>query len=525
MIVVETNYQTIGECLNARVRMSAGQTALECVDRQYTWNQVDEITNRLAGKISAMGVGKGDQAGIFGINHPDYIFTFLALCRLGAVPVLINACYKERELKKIVQYADMKVLFYGSGYKDFPYAPVIERLKAESGHGIRFFMKLGDDLDLLPNADSRFGNVTVQPEDTACIMFTSGSTGQPKGVMLSHCNLIRSAAATADGMGWNSQDKQLLVVPLFHCFGVTSGLLASIYAGCGIVVMEYFKTRPVSEAIPTFGITVLNAVPSMFLAMIRNPEFDDFDLTSLCSGIIAGAPVTEQDYQLLKAKMPGFNLHQSYGQTETSPCVTLVKADDPEDKKARTVGRVIPDVEVRIWDERQGRAVSDGETGEIQVRGYNIMKGYYKMTKETNAVISGDGWLKTGDLGIRDEDGYIVIAGRIKEMIVRGGENIMPGEIEQLILGFSGIRSVKVIGVPADVLQEEIAACLILEEENGYSETKLRSFLQSQLAHFKVPVYYPVFTEFPVTAGGKIALADLKKEAVRKIRAKKRNES
>ncbi|MGL5435168.1 MAG: class I adenylate-forming enzyme family protein [Lachnospiraceae bacterium] len=515
-------HQTIGECLEARARMSAGQAALEYGNQQYTWKQVDEISDRLADMMYAMGLEKGDQAGIWSVNHPDYILTFLALCKLGAIPVLINACYKERELDEIIRYADMKALFYGSGYKDYSYGPVIDRLKEEPGHGIRSFMPLGE---WNMYGGGRRKEAVVLPQDTACIMFTSGTTGKPKGVMLSHHNLIRNAAATADGMGWNRRDKQLLVVPLFHCFGVTSGLLASICAGCKIVMMEYFKTRPVLEAIPKFGITILNSVPSMFLAMIRNPEFGTFDLSSLRSGIIAGSPVTELDYQLLKEKLPGLDLHQSYGQTETSPCVTLMKADDPEDKKARTVGKVIPDVEVRIWDEEQGRVVKGGVMGEIQVRGYNVMKGYYQMAEETNAVISGDGWLKTGDMGIWDEDGYIVVAGRIKDMIIRAGENIMPGEIEQLILGFPGIRSVKVIGVPADVVQEEIAACLIIEDENRYSEIKLRLFLQSQLAHFKVPVYYPAFTEFPVTACGKIALADLKKEAIRKIRAEKRSES
>jgi len=501
--------------------MSAGRTALEYGKSGYTWNQVDEITRRLADRMAAAGLKKGDQAGIWSVNHPDYIFAFLALNRLGAVPVLINACYKERELKGIIRYADMKVLFYGNGYKDYSYEPVISCLKAEPEHGISSFVKLGEWQDLGSEDGCFHQEAAVLPEDTACIMFTSGTTGQPKGVMLSHGNLIRSAAATADGMGWSDQDKQLLAASLFHCFGVTSGLLASIYAGCGIVVMDYFKTGTVLEAISQYGITVMNGVPSMFLAMIRNPGFDTFDLSTLRSGIIAGAPVTEQDYCRLKAKLPGLRLHQSYGQTETSPCVTLIRADDPEEKKARTVGRVIPDVEVRIWDEEQGRVAENGETGEIQVRGYNVMQGYYRMAEETAAVISADGWLKTGDMGIRDEDGYLIVAGRIKEIIIRAGENIMPGEIEQQILKFPGIRSVKVIGIPADVVQEDIVACLIPEDESRYSETELRSFLQSQLAHFKVPVCYPCFTEFPVTAGGKTALADLKEETIRRIRAEK----
>lgn len=342
------------------------------------------------------------------------------------------------------------------------------------------------------------------------MMFTSGTTGQPKGVMLSHNNLVNSAIATAEGMGWKQSDKQLLAVPLFHCFGLTSGFLASIYAGCSIGIIEYYRTREILSHIKKFKSTVFNGVPSMFLALIRNPEFAAYDITSLRNGIIAGASITQMEYEKICRSLPRFDLRQSYGQTEASPCVTLIRPVDPALKKTQSVGRVIADVEVRIWDYQKEVVAEAGMTGEIQVRGYNVMQGYYKLEQETKAAISPDGWLRTGDLGYLDQDGYLYVSGRIKEMIIRAGENIMPGEIERLILQTPFVQNVKVIGIKAEVVQEEIVACIIPTETIEFSEERLIAFLKPKIAYYKIPGYFVLFEDFPRTASGKIVISELR---------------
>lgn len=517
--------QTIGECLELQAKDFPNQAALEYQDKIYTWKEVNESSDYCAVAMCELGIKKGDHVGIWSVNNPGWVVTFLALCKIGAIPVLINTCYKETELSAIIQYADMKYLYYGLAYKETRYEPLVERLRQLPDCKIEEWIPLNCDVDFSGSGISKkdLDQLTetkkkVRYQDITCMMFTSGTTGRPKGVLLSHYNLINSARATAYEMNWNREDKLLLAVPLFHCFGITSGLLASICIGHTTRIIEYFKTKQVLEQIETYQCTILNGVPSMFLALIRNSAFTSEKLVSLRSGIVAGAPIRQSEYWEIHEALPQMALIQSYGQTEASPCVTFVDAKASLVKRSQTVGRIIPKVEVRIWDETRGDVTHEQKTGEIQVRGFNVMLGYYALEQETHETISKEGWLKTGDLGYLDLDGYLVIVGRKKEIIIRAGENIAPIEIETLILDIPTVQEVKVVGIRKEVIQEEVVACIIAKKGAIVSEREIRQYLEPRIAHYKVPSHIVIFEKFPLTASGKIKVSELREQATKKIK-------
>ncbi len=527
---------TIGECLKRRAEETPDNIAIEYRDRQYTWAEVDRITDYLAVRMVTMGIKQRDHVGIWSVNSPNWIMTFLALQKFGAVPVLINTCYRINELRQILKYADVNYVFYGDEYKTVLYRPIVEQLKQDDECPVERWIPIGkDSCCKWMTEDSFFScekNIRVlrnlgylkrqvRPEDTAAILFTSGTTSLSKGVMLSHDNLLNSALGTLAFTKWNSDDKMLVAVPLFHCFGLTSCLLTSIHAGFTMRVIEYFKTIKVLEELDRFPCTILNGVPSMFLAMIRNPNFQNYSVESLKSGIIAGSPVSEREYQEIQEHFPKMALLPSYGQTETSPCVTLMLKEDSYEKRVNTVGRVIDQVEVRICNPETGERMKELQVGEIQVRGYNVMQGYYKMPKETRNTILEDGWLRTGDLGHLDPDGYLHVDGRLKEMIIRCGENISPREIESQIAKLNFVEQVKVIGIPAEVVQEKIVACVIPKKGMVCSEPAVLTYLNARLAHYKVPSHVLEFERFPLSASGKVLIPELKKQVIDRLNQEK----
>lgn len=532
--------KTIGDCLAWRVRQSPDAVAIEYWDKSYTWAELDLVSDYLAIRMNSFGMKKGDHVGIWSVNTPNWVLTFLALQKLGAVPVLINTCYKENELRDIIRYADIKYMYYGDGYKSLLYEPLIDQLKKEDWCQVERWIPIGRDGEgkwmtqrSFFTAEKSKKELTklsrlkkqVLPDDIAGMLFTSGTTSIPKGVLLSHYNLVNNSLETALHMGWKESDKLFLVVPLFHCFGITSGLLSSIHSGCTIHLMKYFKTKKVLEHVDKYQCTVLNGVPSMFLAMIRNPEFSNYSLKSLQSGIIAGSPLSSREYISICQKIPGINLLPSYGQTETSPCVTLTDREDTFGRKAETAGRPISHVEVRIYGTQTGLILDHDKIGEIQVRGYNLMRGYYKLPKETEAVFMEDGWLRTGDLGYLDGDGYLHVVGRRKDMIIRAGENISPQEIENYIKDLANVQEVKVVGIPAEVVQEQIVACVILTPGTPFSETGILSYLTPRLAHYKIPSHVLEFKEFPMTASGKVLISELKKQVIDKLEQKNKEDN
>ena len=519
--------KTIAECLRNRVRESTDRIALEADEQRYTWKDLDTLSDYMVGRMLSCGIRKGTHVGIWSTNSPNWIIVFLALSKIGAVPVLLNTCYSTEELEQVLRYADVEFVYYGEGYKKLVYEDMVAHLSPKLEGTVKRWIYIGRDTarqwmteksfvfaERMKKVTREIGGYIrrVEPEDTAAILFTSGTTAMPKGVMLSHYSLVNSALEICSHMGWEESDKMMIAVPLFHCFGLTASLLTSIHTGCCMHTVEYYKTITVLQTVQKHHCTVLNGVPSMFLAITRNPAHKDYDLSSLRNGIIAGSPVSEEEYDTIRREIPGLLIHASYGQTETAPCVSISDVGDSETERATTAGRVLRHCEVRILAP-DGARLQTGEDGEICVRGYNVMQGYYHLPEETAKTIDADGWLHTGDMGHLDGRNFLYITGRIKEMIIRGGENISPREIEQVIRHYPGIRDVKVIGLPTEVLQEMIVACIIPEEGMTVGNAGLMTHMENHLAYYKLPAHIVRMEAFPMNASGKVMLGELKKQA------------
>lgn len=524
---MELMKKTIGQYLKEQAAVIGDHTAMEMFGWSCSFAQLDEISDLMAGRLDDMGVTRGTHVGIWSVNSPNWVFTFLALVKIGAVPVLINTCYRDEELKGILQYSDVEYVFCGAGCKDIVYDDVIADIRQDTPKVKRFLHLDEKEAGTWMSPDS-FGRrekspevlariqelkSQVQPEDAACMIFTSGTTSLPKGILLSHEQLINNSRAMVEAMHWGVSDKMCITVPLFHCFGITAGVIACITGGMDMCLIPYFRTAHVWDAIDKYECTILNGVPSMFLALIRKPKYAGRQAPNLRSGIIAGSPCTPEDFLEICRRFPQMHLQPSYGQTETSPCIAIADWDDPNEVKAVSAGHVIEHVKARIVDFGTGKEVPAGKNGEIQVQGYNVMLGYYHLPEANAKVFTEDGWLRTGDTGYFDEKGELHITGRIKEMIIRAGENISPQEIELAIRRYEGVADVKVVGVPAQVLQEEIAACVIPKPGAQIDKERMLSYLKKHLADYKVPAYVFWFEKFPMNASGKIELKELRKEA------------
>lgn len=533
--------KTIGMCLADRVEKTPEHIAIETQRRNYSWRELDRVSDCLAVRMHHLGIEKGTHVGIWGTNTTNWIITFLALEKLGAVPALLNTCYCEKELEDIIEYADIRYVYYGKGYKKVIYQDIVDvletkmkdrvrawipmKLEGEEGGWIREETFTEEERSEAAMEALAGWKAQVEASDLAAMLFTSGTTSRPKGVMLSHYNLVNSSLETCEHMKWGDRDKMLIAVPMFHCFGITSSLLSSIHRGFVMHLIEYYKSVTVLDTVHRFRCTLLNGVPSMFLALIRNRDFAKYDLSSLRRGIIAGSAISEGEYMQIRKAIPSLKLHSSYGQTETSPCVSIGDVEDTDEENARTAGRVVENCQVRIADIRDGAVLPTGGNGEIQVKGYNVMQGYYNMPEATAAAIGADGWLRTGDLGYLDERNFLYVTGRLKEIIIRGGENISPGEIENAVKEFPAVDNVKVIGVPAEVLQEQIAACVTLKAGADFSEKALLEFMKGKVAYYKMPEYVLVFDELPMNASGKILLGELKAQAVPRVEKLRQKES
>lgn len=517
--------KTIGECLKECAGKNGTCPALGSGKQVYTWKMLEHLTRYLAVRMLSENIRKGTHVAIWSTNSPNWVIVFLALVRIGAVPVLVNTCCSRQELEQVLRYADVRYVYYGEGCKDQNYEPVVRELGEILQDQIGRWTYIGADSQGNWMGEEQFRQEEkgqralarlaeyeklVCTQDTAAILFTSGTTSRPKGVMLSHYSLVNSALETCAHMKWTREDKMLVTVPLFHCFGITSCLLSGIHTGYQMELIPYFKSRKVLESVENHRCTLLNGVPSMFLAMIRHPAFREYDLGSLRRGIIAGSAVGAEEYMQIRAAIPSLVLHSSYGQTETSPCVSIGDVEDAIEDQAASAGRILEHCEAAVFHQGTHRPMPCGEIGEICVRGYNVMQGYYHLQKETEETIDQEGWLHTGDLGFLDERNFLYVTGRLKEMIIRGGENISPKEIEAVISRYPGIRQVKVIGMPVDVLQEMVVACIITEPGETICPEELLASLREVLSYYKVPSHIFEFEAFPVTASGKIQLEMLR---------------
>ena len=514
--------KTIGTILRERAEKTPDCPGIGYRDYLYSWKEMDEISDFLAVRYLELGIRKGSHAAIWSVNSPNWVFCFFALLKIGAAAVLVNTCYKENELEGILRDNDIEYLFHGYGCKSTVYEDLLKKIPVENlpylkkivpleeDPANKWYQRAGFPLELSGREKKKLDErkAEVMPEDTACIMFTSGTTSRPKGVMLSHFSLVNNSAEIARQMHWSQKDKLCISVPLFHCFGITAGILACLHSGAQAHLLKYYKTIEVLEQVEKHKCTVLNGVPTMFLALLHNQCRSQYDISSLKSGIIAGSPILPAEYEEICRELNMEHLQVSYGQTEASPCIAISDYEDPVKKKAVTAGRLISDVELSF------------QKGEILVRGYNVMQGYYKRLEETRKAVDPDGWLHTGDIGYMDEKGYLHVTGRLKEMIIRAGENISPAEIENCISELPEVNEVKVVGIPAKVLQEEIAACIIPKEGTVIEAEAVRAYVKSRLSDYKVPKYVLTFESFPINASGKVVLKDLRVQAGEMINIK-----
>jgi fatty-acyl-CoA synthase len=485
--------------------------AITFEDHAYTWEELDILSDKLAIRLLSDGITKGAHVALCGRNSTLWICAFLAVLKSAAIPVLINPKLKELELQGILDFADVEFQFYDQEAAGFETGT--ERIGSA-----RLDQSLLESIISTPvisysdRGKLNLRQMEIYPEDMACMLFTSGTTSKPKGVMLSHYQLINIARETVEALHWNSQDKVCLALPMFHCFGLSAGLLAAFVHGGSLHITNGHKSGAVMECIAKNSCTVFNSVPSLFLAILHNKDRSSYSLNSLRSGIIAGSDVHTSDFLLIAKELGMEGLMQSYGQTEASPSITFSDSQDSLELRSRSVGRKISNIEMKIVDPLSGMPLATYQPGEILIKGYNVMKGYYKNETETKAALTEDGWLRTGDIGYLDEEENLYITGRKKDIIIRCGENISPKEIEETILDYENAAQVKVFGIPMPVVQEEIVACVI-SKEGKLSVPELRAFLGKRLADYKIPKIILPFQQFPTNDSGKIDLKKLKEEA------------
>ena len=543
---------TIGEFLEKMVEKDPYREFMVYPDRdlRFTYKEFNERVNLMAKGLLEIGMIPGDHLGIWARNIPDWLTVAFATAKIGVVLVTVNTAYKSHELDYVLRQSDMKALAIIDGFRDVNYVQTLYelvpelkshergKLKSKDFPYLKSVIYLGqekhrgmyntNELMLLGNHgnEAEFQRIksSRNNEEVINMQYTSGTTGFPKGVMLTHRNILNNGYYIGERQKLTKKDRVCLPVPLFHCFGIVLGVLAVVTHGGTLVMVEIFDPLLVLAAVQKERATALYGVPTMFIAEFTHPMFDMFDLSSLRTGIMAGSPCP---IEAMKKVMEDMNMTEvtiAYGLTEASPVFTQTRVDDPIEKKVETVGKSMPYIDVKIIDPNTGETLGPYQTGEIICRGYNVMKGYYKMPEMTAESIEKNGWLHSGDLATVDKDGYYTIVGRIKDMIIRGGENIYPREIEEFLYTMPGIKDVQVVGIPDEKYGEIVGAFIILEEKFKITEEDVRDYSMTKIARYKVPKYVFFVGEFPLTASGKIQKFKLKKMAVELLKMKQAQE-
>jgi fatty-acyl-CoA synthase len=515
--------QTIGDNLRDTVTRYGNREALIVRSQKYraTYRQLwDAITDAARGLL-ALGVAVGDRVGIWATNCYEWVVIQYATARIGAILVNINPAYQANELEYVLRQAGVCVLLHGRGFRQTLYAPMLETVRPRCPD-LRYVLALDTDWEgLLRSGQAR--SVTeleqretqLQCDDPINIQYTSGTTGSPKGATLTHHNILNNGYFIGLALGYSEQDRVCIPVPLYHCFGMVLGNLAcTTHGACMVYPSECFNAGAVLETVDTERCTSLYGVPTMFRAILEHPEFEHYDCTSLRTGIMAGAPCP---IELMKQVVERLHMPQvaiGYGMTETSPISTLSALDDPLDRRVSTVGRVQPHIEISVRDPATGRFVPRGQSGEFCTRGYSVMRGYWNDEAATNAAIDAAGWMHSGDLAVMEESGYVHIVGRLKDMIIRGGENISPREIEEVLVTHTDVSEAQVIGVPSHKYGEEVMAWVRPRPGATLSEEELTAYCRARLAAFKVPRYWRFVESFPMTVTGKIQKYRLRQMAI-----------
>ncbi len=507
---------SVGEVLGRAARDHPDRTALVTASERWTFRELDGRADLCARGIIAAGLARGERAAVWAANIAEWVLLEFALARAGVVLVTVNTAFKAAELEYLLRQSQSNALFFGPGFRDVSYPEVLASLPplpdlrqryffgAEAPAGSMPFRELEGLAARVSAAELRRREQSLDLDDLINMQYTSGTTGFPKGVMLSHRNVVNNGYGVGEVLKYSFADCVCVPVPLFHCFGCVIGVLGAYTHGAGLALVETFDPQKVLETIHRERCTAVLGVPTMFLAELEHPEFSRFDLTCLRTGVMAGALCPESVMRRVMAEMHVPELTIAYGLTEASPVITQTRPDDPEQKRLNSVGRPLPHVEARVVDPATLRELSPGQQGELVTRGYLLMKGYYNDPDATRQAITPDGWLHTGDLATMDADGYFAITGRLKEMIIRGGENISPKEIEELLRTHPKVRDVAVFGVPDEKFGEEVAAAVRLKAGESATADEIREFVRARAAAFKIPRRVHFVESFPQTASGKV---------------------
>ncbi|WHT49060.1 AMP-binding protein [Sporosarcina thermotolerans] len=541
--------KTVGEILSDWANLIPEHEAYVYPEHgiRKTYQEFDRETDELAKAFIGMGIARGEHVAIWSDNKPQWLLSQFATGKMGAVLVTVNTNYQANELEYLLEQSDTSTLILDEGFKGTSYIDIIRSIcpelkDSENGvvncdklpklkriilmtdreeTGIYKWSEFLHHAEGIADADLAERQRTMTPDDVINIQYTSGTTGFPKGVMLTHRNVVNNGKIIGDFMKLTEDDRVCIPVPFFHCFGCVLGNMAAVTHGSTMVIVEQFDPLLVLEAVQEEKCTALHGVPTMFIAELNHSEFKKYNTSSLRTGIMAGSTCPIEVMKQVIHDMGAEEITICYGQTESSPVITQTQTDDPIEKRVSTVGKPHPYVEVKIIDPLTGEEVPIGIPGELCTRGYLVMKGYYNDLEATHEAIDEDGWLHTGDIAIMDMDGYIDITGRIKDVIIRGGENIYPREVEEFLYKHPAISDVQIVGVPDPKYGEELMAWIILKKDIALDEEAVRSFCRGNISYHKIPKYIKFTNAFPMTASGKIQKYKLRELSIEETLSQK----
>jgi fatty-acyl-CoA synthase len=535
-------HRTLGQILDDAVEAYPDNEAVVYVDRDFrlTYRQFGDMVDQLAKGLMALGVQKGEKVAVWSTNIPYWVALQFATARIGAVLLTVNTNYKRDELAYLLRQSETENLFLIEQYQDTDFLQVLydrvpELKSQERGHlnstafphlkrvfflghekhrGLYAIPELLSLSAMIDDATYRNRQSQIDPHDVVNMQYTSGTTGFPKGVMLTHYNIGNNGYYIGENQNFSPKDRVCLPVPLFHCFGCVLGVMAAICHSSTLVILETFDPVQVMASVEQEACTALYGVPTMFITILDHKLFHKFNFSSLRTGIMAGSPCP---IQVMRQVMDNLNMKDitiCYGLTEASPVITQTRIGDDIELRVKTVGQALPGVEVRITNPETGDELPAGCQGEVCCRGYNVMKGYYHMPEATARAIDPEGWLHTGDLGVLDANGYLSITGRHKDMIIRGGENIYPREIEEFLFKMDGILDVQVVGVPSRKYGEEVGAFIILKKGCNLQASDVQDFCKGRISRYKIPKHIAFVDAYPMTASGKVQKYILRERSV-----------
>ncbi len=540
--VIDATFSTV---LDTMVENYPDQYAFKfpTLDYTRTYEQFRRDVDECAAALISLGVKAGDHVAVWATNVPEWYITFWATTKIGAVLVTVNTAYKIHEIEYLLRQSDTHTLVMIEYCKDINYKEIIEELCPElntlepgkalysknlpflrnvvtvgfSMEGCLTWEKMLSRASLIPKEEVRRRASLVKPDDVCNMQYTSGTTGFPKGVMLTHRNIVNNGKTIGDRMDLSTADRMMIQVPMFHCFGMVLSMTSIMTHGGTLCPIPYFSPKSSLACVNDEKITCFNGVPTMFIAMFNHPDFSKTDFSHMRTGIMAGANCPADLMRRASVEMNMREIISVYGQTEASPGCTMGEVNEDLDHRVETVGSAFPGVECKIIDPETGLELPDGESGEFVARGFNIMKGYYKMPEATAQAIDKDGWLHSGDICMRTPDGYYKVTGRLKDMIIRGGENLYPREIEEFYLTNPKVRDIQVVGVPDEKYGEECCAWIILHKGETATENEMREFGNASIARHKVPKYFLFVSDFPMNAAGKILKYKMREQSVEKL--------